>query len=222
MKSKVVGSVSAANEILDKVLKTPMLPESDPRSKLSDAQKVEVIQAKFSEIMDALGLDRDDDSLADTPRRIAEMYVYEIFKGLKPENFPRITAVENKIKCNQMIVEKDIKVMSVCEHHFVTIDGLAQVAYIAKDKVLGLSKMNRIVDYFSRRPQIQERLTIQIADALCAILGTDDVAVTITAKHYCVISRGIEDVNSSTTTSELRGKFLNDSTVRAEFLQLRK
>lgn len=217
MKSKVIGDKRAANKILKDVLPTPV-----KANRLSDEQKVKKIEKHFEGIMDALGLDRADDSLADTPRRVAEMYVFETFKGLKPENFPRITAVDNKLRYDQMIVEKDIKVMSVCEHHFVTIDGRCQVAYIPNDKVIGLSKMNRIVDYFSRRPQIQERLTMQIADALCVILGTKNVAVTITAKHYCVISRGVEDVNSSTTTSELRGKFKTDPTVRQEFLQLQK
>lgn len=184
----------------------------------TDNEKVIEIMLKFREIMETLGLDLDDDSLADTPKRIAKMYVYELFAGLKPENFPKITTIENKMKFDEMVTVSSVRVLSVCEHHFVTIDGYATVSYIPKDKIIGLSKINRIVKYFARRPQVQERLTKQIADALVLILETEDVAVHIKAKHYCVISRGIEDTESETTTTDLRGKFRHPEP-RAEFLR---
>ena len=217
MRSKVVGpeNLKFAEAVLAVTAKTPTIENN-----LSDDQKVELITKKFEEIMDALGLDRSDDSLIETPRRIAEMYVHELFSGLKTENFPRITVIENKMKCDQMLVEKDVKVMSVCEHHFVTIAGVAHVAYIPNKNVIGLSKINRIVDYFSRRPQVQERLTKQIADALVKILETEDVAVFIDARHYCVISRGVQDHNSSTTTIDVRGVFRSKPEARDEFLKV--
>jgi GTP cyclohydrolase I len=170
--------------------------------------------------MEILGLDLTDDSLMETPNRVSKMYVNEIFWGLDYENFPKCTAVDNKMKYDEMVVEKDITVMSNCEHHFVIIDGLATVAYLPNKKVLGLSKMNRIVEFFAKRPQIQERLTNQIAAALQFILETEDVAVTINASHYCVKARGVEDYNSSTITSFLGGKFRTDTLVRSEFLAL--
>jgi len=187
---------------------------------LSDDEKVRKITGLFGEIMETLGLDLTDDSLCDTPRRVAKMYVKELFWGLNPENFPKATTVQNKMGYDSMVVEKDITVMSACEHHFVTIDGKATVAYIPEGKVLGLSKLNRIVEYFARRPQIQERLTDQIWHALCYILGTKNVAVYIDAEHYCVKSRGVEDHGSHTITSKLGGAFLDNATTRAEFMSI--
>jgi GTP cyclohydrolase I len=196
-------------------LQTPMVPNS-----LSIKQKVAKIEKHMTGIMEALGLDLTDDSLIETPLRVAKMYCSEIFWGLDPENFPKCTAVENKMQYDEMVVERGVSVQSNCEHHFVIIDGLATVAYLPNKKVLGLSKINRVVEYFSKRPQIQERLTSQIAAALAFILETDDVAVVINAQHYCVKSRGVEDTGSSTITSHLGGKFRTDPMVRAEFLAI--
>ena len=186
----------------------------------SDDEKVQIIAPLFAQIMTTLGLDLNDDSLADTPNRVAKMYVKELFWGLDAGKFPKATTVDNKMGYQSMVCEKNITVMSACEHHFVTIDGKACVAYIPKDKVLGLSKINRIVEYFSRRPQIQERLTDQIYQALSFILDTDDVAVYIDAQHYCVKSRGVEDHSSSTITTHLGGAFLNNATTRSEFMSI--
>ena len=187
---------------------------------LSSKEKIDKIEGNFNQILDTLGLDRADDSLLDTPKRIAKMYVNEIFWGLDYEAFPKATVVENKMKYNEMVIVKNISVQSNCEHHFVVIDGLASVAYVPKEKVLGLSKINRIVEYFAKRPQIQERLTEQVYHALSLILETDDVAVMIDAQHYCVKSRGVEDTGSSTITSRLGGGFKSDHKARAEFLAL--
>jgi GTP cyclohydrolase I len=170
--------------------------------------------------MRILGLDLSDDSLVDTPKRVAKMYVNEIFWGLDYDAFPKCTAVDNKMKYNEMVCERNINVQSNCEHHFVVIAGLATVAYVPNQKVLGLSKINRIVEYFSKRPQIQERLTEQVFHALQYILETEDVAVMIDAKHYCVSARGVEDTGSSTVTSKLGGGFKSDPAARAEFYQL--
>ena len=189
---------------------------------LSRKEKIDMIQSNFKEIATTLGLDLNDDSLIDTPKRVAKMYVNEIFWGLDYAAFPKVTVVENKMQYNEMVVEKGISVQSYCEHHFVNIDGLATVAYIPNNKVLGLSKMNRVVEYFSRRPQIQERLTEQIYHALCFILETENVALTIDAKHFCVKSRGVEDTECSTVTSRLGGNFRAHPEVRAEFLALLK
>ena len=189
---------------------------------LSRKEKIDMIQSNFKEIATTLGLDLNDDSLIDTPKRVAKMYVNEIFWGLDYAAFPKVTVVENKMEYNEMVVEKGISVQSYCEHHFVNIDGLATVAYIPNNKVLGLSKMNRVVEYFSRRPQIQERLTEQIYHALCFILETENVALTIDAKHFCVKSRGVEDTECSTVTSRLGGNFKAHPEVRAEFLALLK
>ena len=189
---------------------------------LSRKEKIENIQGNFDEIVTTLGLDLKDDSLMDTPKRVAKMYVNEIFWGLDYDAFPKVTVVDNKMKYNEMVVEKGISVQSYCEHHFVNIDGLATVAYIPNNKVLGLSKMNRVVEYFSRRPQIQERLTEQIYHALSFILETENVALTIDAKHFCVKSRGVEDTECSTITSRLGGNFKAHPEVRAEFLALLK
>ena len=189
---------------------------------LSRKEKIEKIEGNFDEIVSTLGLDLKDDSLMDTPKRVAKMYVNEIFWGLDYDAFPKVTVVDNKMKYNEMVVEKGISVQSYCEHHFVNIDGLATVAYIPNNKVLGLSKMNRVVEYFSRRPQIQERLTEQIYHALSFILETENVALTIDAKHFCVKSRGVEDTECSTITSRLGGNFKAHPEVRAEFLALLK
>jgi len=183
-------------------------------------EKIEKIRGHFAAIMEELGLDLNDDSLQDTPNRVAKMYVKEVFWGLDYESFPKCTAIENKMKYDEMVLERGINVMSNCEHHFVTIDGLATVAYIPNETVLGLSKMNRIVEYFSKRPQVQERLTEQIFHTLSFILETDNVAVLIDAKHYCVASRGVEDTGSSTVTSKLGGAFKNDPVTRSEFMSL--
>ena len=189
---------------------------------LSRKEKIDMIQSNFKEIATTLGLDLNDDSLTDTPKRVAKMYVNEIFWGLDYAAFPKVTVVDNKMQYNEMVVERGISVQSYCEHHFVNIDGLATVAYIPNNKVLGLSKMNRVVEYFSRRPQIQERLTEQIYHALCFILETENVALTIDAKHFCVKSRGVEDTECSTVTSRLGGNFKAQPEVRAEFLALLK
>jgi GTP cyclohydrolase I len=200
--------------ILRNVTKTPTIATN-----LTDDQKIEKITGHFQAILETLGLDLTNDSLERSPHRIAKMYVNEIFSGLKEENFPKITVIENGMKYDQMVVVRDVNIMSTCEHHFVTIHGTATIAYIPSKKVIGLSKINRIADFFSRRPQVQERLTKQIADCLVEILETDNVAVHINAKHYCVISRGIQDNQSTTVTSDLRGDFKRMAETRYEFLQ---
>ena len=187
---------------------------------LDRKEKIEVIEAHFQGIMRALGLDLKDDSLMDTPKRVAKMYVNEIFWGLDYDAFPKCTTVANKMGYDEMVIERNVNVQSNCEHHFVIIDGLATVAYVPNEKVLGLSKINRIVEYFSKRPQIQERLTEQVFHALCYILETENVAVMIHARHYCVRSRGVEDTGSTTITSKLGGGFKTDPSARAEFLRL--
>ena len=187
---------------------------------LTSSEKVNIIQDKFYDIMVALGLDLSDDSLADTPKRVAKMFVNEIFWGLDYDAFPKCTTIQNKMGYNEMLIERNINVQSNCEHHFVIIDGLATVGYIPKDVVLGLSKINRVVEYFSKRPQVQERLTEQVFHALEYILDTDNIAVVIDAQHYCVKSRGVEDTGSSTVTSKLGGAFKNDPTTRAEFMSI--
>lgn len=203
-----------ARYLIEKGVATPQVETG-----LDDAEKRAIIARNFAEIMRALGLDLSDDSLADTPRRVAQMYVDEIFYGLDWRNFPKCTTVENKMGYSSMVIERNINVQSNCEHHFVIIDGRAHVAYIPKKKVLGLSKINRVVEYFAKRPQIQERLTEQIFYALSYILDTEDIAVLIHAKHYCVKSRGVEDVNSDTVTSKLGGIFLTSSATRSEFMR---
>ncbi len=183
----------------------------------TDDEKIQVIAHHFREIMNVLGLDLNDDSLNGTPARVAKMYVKEIFAGLNPANKPEIALFANKYKYSQMLVEKNITVYSNCEHHFVPIIGKAHVAYIPNGKVIGLSKLNRIVQYYSQRPQVQERLTVQIANELKSILETDDVAVVVDAVHLCVSSRGVKDVNSTTLTAEYSGLFLQEDKKR-EFL----
>ncbi len=186
--------------------------------KLSNEEKIAKIEAHFKVIMETLGLDLNDDSLKGTPKRVAKMYVNEIFNGLDPANKPKIALFENKYKYDQMLVEKDITFYSNCEHHFVPIFGKAHVAYISNGKVIGLSKLNRIVQYFSKRPQVQERMTMQIAKELQKVLKTDDVAVIIDAKHLCVSSRGVQDHDSATVTSFYGGKFEKETT-RAELFK---
>ena len=194
---------------------TPLRKDAFDRS---DAEKIEQIAQHFGQIMDILGLDRSDDSLSGTPKRVAKMYVKEIFSGLNPENFPDIKLFENKYQYNQMLVEKNILFYSNCEHHFVPIIGKAHVAYISSGKVIGLSKINRVVQHFAKRPQVQERLTMQITNALKKVLETEDVAVIIDATHLCVSSRGVKDVNSSTVTAHFCGKFEEEHT-KNEFLK---
>lgn len=176
---------------------------------LSDEEKIEKIQENVLEIMQTLGLDLTDDSLKGTPRRVAKAYVKELFGGLNPQNKPRLSTFENNYRYNEMLVEKNIVVYSTCEHHLLPIIGRAHVAYISKGRVVGLSKMNRIVDHFAKRPQVQERLTRQVVKALQEALGTDDVACIIDAKHLCVNSRGVKDIESSTVTAEFGGAFKN-------------
>lgn len=198
---------------------TNVRPSPTVKSHLSSEEKIATIQKHFSVIMETLGLDLQDDSLRETPQRIAKMYVNEIFGGLDEKNFPKITVIENKMGYDQMVCIQDIEVLSTCEHHFQPIDGFATIAYIPKTKVIGLSKLNRIAEFFARRPQVQERLTKQIADCLQYILETEDVAVHINAKHYCMIARGIQDSHSTTTTSDLRGAFKVRPETRTEFLK---
>ena len=197
-------------------IETPMHADA---FKKSDSQKIDEIAYHFEKIMKTLGLDLTDDSLKGTPYRVAKMYVQEIFSGLNPDNKPKIALFDNKYQYNQMLVEKNISFYSNCEHHFVPIMGKAHVAYISNGTVIGLSKLNRIVQYFAKRPQVQERLTVQIAKELQRVLGTQDIAVLIDAKHLCVSSRGIKDESSSTVTSFYSGKFENEAT-KNEFLNI--
>jgi GTP cyclohydrolase I len=202
-------------KLFSTVLDTPMRPDAFV---LNDEQKITKIQEHFTAIMETLGLDLTDDSLSQTPKRVAKMYVKDIFSGLNPANKPSVTLFENKYGYSQMLVEKNISLYSMCEHHFVPIIGKAHVAYMANGKVIGLSKIHRMVKYYAKRPQVQERLTKQIAEALKSTLGIEDVAVAIDARHMCVECRGVEDVTSSTITSSLSGEFLNQAT-RSEFLR---
>ena len=183
----------------------------------SDDEKIELIESHFRKIMETLGLDLTDDSLSGTPYRIAKMYVKEIFSGLNPANRPKIALFDNKYQYSQMLVEKNILLQSTCEHHFLPIYGLAHVAYISSGRVIGLSKINRLVQYYAKRPQVQERLSTQILEELKTTLQTEDVAVYIDVKHMCVSTRGVKDVSSSTVTTAYSGKFLEDS-YRREFL----
>jgi GTP cyclohydrolase IA len=194
---------------------TPMVESAFDKT---DEEKIDIIQKHFKAIMETLGLDLTDDSLKGTPKRVAKMYVKEIFNGLNPANMPNMALFENKYQYNQMLVEKNISFYSNCEHHFVPIVGKAHVAYISSGKVIGLSKLNRLVEYFAKRPQVQERLTMQIGKKLLEVLGTKDVAVFIDAKHLCVSSRGVEDDTSSTVTAFYNGAFKNEAT-KNEFLK---
>lgn len=198
--------------------RTPLRPDA---FEMSDAEKIEKITAHFKEIMHTLGLDLQDESLAGTPRRVAKMYVQELFSGLNPANMPAVTLFENNYKFSEILVERDITFYSNCEHHFVPIVGKVHIGYISTGKVIGLSKLHRIVNYFSRRPQVQERLTIQIGETLTKVLETLDVAVVVDADHFCVSSRGIADQSSSTVTSFFGGVF-QDPAKKEEFLNLVK
>ena len=189
---------------------------------LSDAEKIESIEKSFRDIMHTLGLDLTDDSLKGTPKRVAKMYVNELFSGLSPENKPSASTFENKYQYGEMLVEKNITLYSQCEHHFLPIVGKAHVAYISQGRVIGLSKMNRIVDYFAKRPQVQERLTMQIVNEMQRVLGTEDVACVIDAKHLCVNARGISDIQSSTVTAEYGGAFGTDRELQKAFLDYLK
>ena len=209
----------SADEIGDEHIMTSIeTPMIDNAFAKSDEEKIKKIAFHFREIMETLGLDLKDDSLNGTPQRVAKMYVKEIFSGLNPANKPKVALFENKYQYNQMLVEKDITFYSNCEHHFVPIFGKAHVAYISNGKVIGLSKLNRIVQYFAKRPQVQERLTVQIAKELQKVLGTQDVAIILDAKHLCVSSRGVQDINSATVSSFYGGKFENENT-KQEFLK---
>ena len=192
-------------------------PLREDAFKLSDDEKIQKIAHHFKGIMETLGLDLTDDSLNGTPMRVAKMYVNEVFSGLDPKNKPKATLFENKFKYDQMVVEKEITFFSHCEHHFVPIYGKAHVAYISTGKVIGLSKINRIVQYFAKRPQVQERLTMQVGKQMMEYLNTEDVAVVMDANHLCVSSRGVGDVNSKTGTAFFSGKF-NDDITKHEFL----
>jgi GTP cyclohydrolase I len=206
-------AIAVRGALLERGLETPMTS-----NELSRDQRYSKIKDAFTEIMESLGLDLRDDSLEETPHRIAKMYVDEIFGGLDYAQFPKITLIENKMNVEEMVCVEDIDLTSTCEHHFVTIDGSAKVAYIPKTTVIGLSKINRLVRFFSQRPQVQERLTQQVLVAMQTLLGTEDVAVTINAVHYCVKARGVKDGNSSTRTTSLGGVFKTDPASRAEFL----
>ena len=200
--------------LVERGLETPMIENG-----LSRDEKYNLIKASMKDVVTTLGLDLRDDSLTETPHRIAKMYVDELFGGLDYRNFPKISVIDNKMGVEEMVKVDNISVISTCEHHFVTIDGASRVAYIPKDKIIGLSKINRIVRFFAQRPQVQERLTQQILVALQTLLETHDVAVTIDATHYCVKSRGVMDSNSSTQTTALGGQFKADHRTRAEFLR---
>lgn len=206
-------AAAVRDQLIEKGLETPTI-----ESPLSQDEKYERIKGLMTEVASTLGLNLEDDSLRETPHRVAKMYVYEIFSGLDYENFPAIAMIENKMDVDEMVKVRDINLVSSCEHHFVTIDGTAKVAYIPNKKIIGLSKINRLVRFFSQRPQVQERLTKQILIALQTLLETDNVAVSISATHYCVKSRGVMDVNSATETTALGGIFKSNERTRAEFL----
>lgn len=205
----------------DHIGSSELTPLRDDAFDLTDEEKIERIQEHFAQIMHTLGLDLTDDSLKGTPYRVAKMFVKEIFNGLNPENKPTARAFSNHYDYSDMVIEKNIQVTSFCEHHFLPFIGKAHVAYISTGKVIGLSKINRLVDYYARRPQVQERLTLQIADALSEAMGTEDVAVFIDSKHLCVSTRGIRDISSSTITSEFRGAF-KDKTTQQKFIDFIK
>ena len=206
-------AVLVRDALLARGLETPMIPGD-----LTADEKQLQIKDRFTEILEILGLDLSDDSLCDTPRRIAKMYVNEIFSGLDYKNFPKLTVIDNKMQVDEMVRVKNIDLSSTCEHHFITIDGKATVAYIPNEKVIGLSKINRIVRFFAQRPQVQERLNKQVLVALQTLLETDNVAVSITATHFCVKARGVMDANSSTSTTSLGGRFKTNPDTRKEFL----
>ena len=208
-----VEAILVRDALLAHGLETPMVETG-----LSAEQKYDRIRNLMGEVVETLGLDLSDDSLAETPHRIAKMYVHEIFSGLNYQHFPKLSLIDNKMGADEMVKIRDIDLTSTCEHHFVTIDGVAKVAYIPAEKIIGLSKINRIVRFFGQRPQVQERLTRQILVAMQTLLGTKDVAVSIDATHYCVKSRGVMDTNSQTSTTALGGCFKENIHTRAEFL----
>ncbi|MFQ6372813.1 GTP cyclohydrolase I FolE [Shewanella sp. YIC-542] len=209
--SDAAKTVQAA--LMEKGLETPMVPNH-----LSNEERKHAIEGHMRDILQLMSLDLTDDSLADTPKRIAKMYVDEIFSGLDYQNFPKITLIDNKMGFDEMVRVQDISLTSTCEHHLVTIDGTATIAYLPRKKIIGLSKINRIVRFFAQRPQVQERLTQQILVALQTLLESKDVAVKISAVHYCVKARGVMDSTSSTTTTALGGIFKSNPATRAEFL----
>lgn len=206
-------AILVRNTLIEHGLETPMIETG-----LSSEEKYRRISENMLQVLETLGLDLSDDSLAETPHRIAKMYVHEIFSGLDYRHFPKLSLIDNKMGANEMVKVNKIDLTSTCEHHFVTIDGYAKVAYIPKDTIIGLSKINRIVRFFGQRPQVQERLTRQILVALQVLLGTKNVAVSIDATHYCVKSRGVMDSNSTTSTTALGGCFKENIHTRAEFL----
>lgn len=208
------AALSVRSALIKKGLETPLVANG-----LSSDQKYQKIKQAMTTVVQTLGLDLNDDSLEETPHRIAKMYVNELFLGLDYQNFPKITMIDNKMQLDEMVKVENINLQSTCEHHFITIDGFAKVAYLPKNKVLGLSKINRIVQFFAKRPQVQERLTQQVLVALQTVLETEDVAVSIDATHFCVKARGVADVSSSTKTTALGGAFKSNITTRAEFLQ---
>ena len=216
--TSATNNINKKNEIGDNHIganaETPMRKDAFV---LSDKEKMQRIEKSMVDIMQTLGLDLTDDSLKGTPRRVAKMFVQEIFDGLDPDKRPKMSVFENKFQYNEMLVEKNIGVYSTCEHHFLPIIGKAHIAYISSGKIIGLSKLNRIVNYYAKRPQVQERLTKQIVEDLQKTLQTKDVACIIDARHMCVITRGIEDTDSSTITAEYGGKFKDPDTKR-EFL----
>ncbi|SNR41861.1 GTP cyclohydrolase I FolE [Hymenobacter mucosus] len=211
------STTPAADAHLDSALRTPLRPDAFAQS---DDEKITAIAEHFREIMQILGLDLTDDSLSGTPRRVAKMYVQEWFRGLDPAHRPDVKLFDNRYQYNNILVERDITLFSCCEHHFVPIIGKAHVAYLPGEHVVGLSKLNRVVQYYARRPQVQERLTRQIAEELKLALHTEDVAVLIEADHLCVMSRGVNDTSSGTLTAEYGGAFGRDEALRREFLRL--
>ncbi len=219
---KILLNTRPINEVVeetgeDHVVSSFETPLRSDAFEMSDDEKIRIIEKHFRVIMETLGLDLTDDSLQGSPRRVAKMYVKEVFSGLNPDNMPITRLFENKYKYDQMLVEKDITFYSHCEHHFVPIYGKAHVAYISTGKVIGLSKINRIVQYYSKRPQVQERLTVQVAEELKRALQTEDVGVVMDATHLCVASRGVGDTNSKTGTAHFSGKFREEG-VKKEFL----
>ncbi len=214
-KEKINGFDSIGDHHVATSIETPLRKDAFKRT---DEEKMAIIEDHFREIMEVIGLDLNDDSLQGTPHRVAKMFVQEIFYGLNPANKPKISVFENKFKYGEMLVEKNINMNSFCEHHFLPIVGKAHVAYVSSGEVIGLSKINRIVDYYARRPQVQERLTVQIVNELKSVLKTEDVAVVIDAKHLCVSCRGIQDESSTTITAEYSGKFKEKSCLE-EFLK---
>ena len=215
MKDKEQIEIAGDNHFSSNI-KTPLRPDAFDKS---DDEKIKNIQHHFKMIMEEMGLDLTDDSLSGTPYRVAKMYIKELFYGLNPTNKPKLSVFENKYGYKKMLIEQNITIDSACEHHFLPIVGFANVAYIPKDKVIGLSKINRLVDYYARRPQVQERLVLQILNDLQQVLDTQDVIVSVTAKHLCVSSRGIKDQSSFTTTLEYGGCF-SETAIRNEFLKI--